>query len=840
MHRYPILVILLAVILLWGWNFGRWDLRPPAETRYVQIAKELLHSDNWLNLTNNAQPYPDKPPLVFWIIASLMKLNNNSLNEWIVRLPFVVSALLILLLVYFLGKKIWDTRTGLISALILMTIPAFALEVPVVKLDILFTLFISFSFYIYLHTYLSGKRGNLWQWLEFWLSLALAVLTKGPLAVVIVLGTIIITAFWESDWQTVKSFHPLPGFILALIIVLAWFIPHSLTSEFTVVKNQLFYQNIVRLINFPKHREPYWYYFQQILFGRVSPWGVFLPFALYYIWKVKIHQKHTDKNQSGAVKLLLVWCIFPLIFLSISPSKRIRYLIPIFPAIALLLGWFWSQFLPERIKILGRGWRLLALILSVVLVVIALVIVFFHGFREILELQHIQFSQTSLLLISLLCFINAGIIIYYFVREPTPLRSYIVIFASMFILLVVKFGFINPATNVKYSPARLNALIEINNDSDEPVGVYDSIRESYQIYGDYFLRKIRNADEIKEFASGGIEPRLFLIRYKHWKEKRDRFFTLFRQLQLRPVGQASLDEDLFLLFQTQPQKIVQPAIKTEPSALTFVVVGDTRSGDSPVYKIGEQILRLHQQSPIDGIIMVGDNLKPQHSFHRDVLQNFVKPFRNVIRAGIPFFACLGNHDEKYAEDEIQFPLFNMKGRRYYSQTFGNNEVEFFFLDTNTLKNDEEQLQWLKRSLNNSKAQWKIVVMHVPMYASSVSHGSSPELIKLLEPIFLEGNDVDLVLSGHNHFYERLYTIKGILYITVGGSGKLKKGKLKKTPIRAVGYNKKQAFLWFQIQGDRLILRAYSCDGEIVDKCVIKDNESPDKVTFTASPSTPKR
>lgn len=832
--RKAILIIILAMLLLWGWNFGRWDLWPPDETRYVQVAREILHSGNWFALTFNKEPYPDKPPLVFWIMASLLHLNNNIPDEWLMRLPSVFSAFLIVILVFLLGQKLWDTRTGLFSALILMTIPGFALEVPTAKLDIIFSLFILISITIFLHIHFPNYRLNFFQWLGFWVCLALAILTKGPLALVIVLGTIIIFAIIQKNWRIFTSLRPLYGLLLTLVIILAWFIPQAIVAEGGFIKNQLLHQNITRYVNFPKHRAPVWYYFQQLFLGEVAPWGLFLPLAIYGFWKQRKKIAGELPSKYAFIKFLLIWFIFPLIFLTLSPSKRLRYLLPAFPAIALLLGWLWAKYLPAKQTHLARFWRLLALIIALILLIIAMSLPLFSPVKELLILNKIYFGLQSLLAISLLFLIASGILIYFVLRPPELINSYLVIFSLIFILLFIKFGIINPAINERYSPVKLNAFIESHLTSETVVGVYGPIKEYYQVYGDYFLRKISNAEQIAEFTTGGTEPRLFFIRYGDWRKKRKQFFPLFQQLRLKPLGIETSQDYVFMFFRTKPQFSENVRMESPSSDLNFIIIGDPHGKVKPLTKIRQQVLDIHKETPIDAIILTGDNLTPKHNFARDVLEQFIFPFHSIIQRNIPFYAVLGNHDLKYSAEEINYPLFNMRGRRYYNQSFGDR-VEFFFLDTNTLRNnDSQQINWLRQALSQSKARWKIAVMHVPMFASPVAHRGSIRLAALLEPIFSENSAIDIVLSGHNHLYERLYQKNGVLYITVGGSGKLTRGSLTPSPLRAVGYNKAQSFLWLNFQEDRLLFRAYSITGELIDQGELKHKEFPERIIFTSS------
>ena len=113
----------------------------------------------------------------------------------------------------------------------------------------------------------------------------------------------------------------------------------------------------------------------------------------------------------------------------------------------------------------------------------------------------------------------------------------------------------------------------------------------------------------------------------------------------------------------------------------------------------------------------------------------------------------------------------MGEKRYY--TLAKKNVQLFALDSNYM--DRKQLAWLETELKASKAEWKLMYFHHPLFSSGDAHGSSVDLRKVLEPIFLR-YDVQAVFSGHDHFYERIKPQKGIYYFVAGSGGKLRKGR----------------------------------------------------------------
>jgi hypothetical protein len=128
---------------------------------------------------------------------------------------------------------------------------------------------------------------------------------------------------------------------------------------------------------------------------------------------------------------------------------------------------------------------------------------------------------------------------------------------------------------------------------------------------------------------------------------------------------------------------------------------------------------------------------------------------------------------------MNYPLFNMGGRRAYSFAPAGGLVEFFTIDTTSLLLGAhlEQIPWLESALAASRARWKIVFFHHPPYSPGRRHGNNEHLLARLVPVFKRGG-ARVVLSGHEHFFAKLRPVDGIDYIISGSGGKLHNGGLR--------------------------------------------------------------
>ena len=277
-------------------------------------------------------------------------------------------------------------------------------------------------------------------------------------------------------------------------------------------------------------------------------------------------------------------------------------------------------------------------------------------------------------------------------------------------------------------------------------------------------------------------------------------------------GSALLLLTTFTVQQPAPSAPVT-ALPNKAGSLKFAVLGDFGTGDRTQMELAQQMAAVHNRFKYELVVLVGDNIygseRPQ-----DFKRKFEDPYKPLLDAGVKFYAALGNHD---AREQRYYKLFNMDGRLYYSFS-PKPDVRFFVLESTYPV--PEQIAWLEKELQTSGSDWKIPVFHHPLYSSGERHGSDVKLRDVLEPLFLKYN-VSLVLTGHDHFYERVKPQKGIAYFVVGSGGRLREGNIDRTTgLTASGLDTDLAFLAAEITGDEMYFNAVSRQGTIVDSGVL--------------------
>jgi hypothetical protein len=261
-------------------------------------------------------------------------------------------------------------------------------------------------------------------------------------------------------------------------------------------------------------------------------------------------------------------------------------------------------------------------------------------------------------------------------------------------------------------------------------------------------------------------------------------------------------------------------------SLRFAVMGDSGRGDRAQYDTANEMARWREQFDFEFVLMLGDNIYATGT-PENYAARFERPYKALLDAGVTFYATLGNHDPP---GQWNYPLFHMDGNRYYSFTkrdgplpIAADQVQFFALDTVTL--DNEQLAWLQRELGRSKAEWKICFYHHPLYTSGRYRTAAFRLRTRLEPIFLQYG-VDVGLSGHEHFYERIVMRGGVQYFTSGAGGALRPHDISPSAWTAAGFDTDNHFMLMEISGDTLYFQAVSRTGQTIDSGALKRGVDP--------------
>ena len=259
----------------------------------------------------------------------------------------------------------------------------------------------------------------------------------------------------------------------------------------------------------------------------------------------------------------------------------------------------------------------------------------------------------------------------------------------------------------------------------------------------------------------------------------------------------------------------------EGGRFRFAVVGDTGSGNANQHAVARQMASWKP----DFVVVTGDVVY-ERGEEANYQSRFFKPYAPMLPSTV-FYPSLGNHDygQGHATPYKLFfdPPGAVPGEQWY--TFRYGQAQFFGLDSNLpFHPGSEQYAWLKRQLEASASPWKFAFFHHPPYSSG-AHGSSHTLRKAWGPLF-EQHDVQLVLTGHDHHYERITPREDFVkdgtpttYLVTGGGGAwLRKYKPQAfTAKGALAYH----FVGITVEGDTLTAEAIAKDGSVIDRFTIR-------------------
>jgi len=327
----PALLMLIPVLIatvLYSYKITSTDLWTPDEPRYALVAREMIESGDFINPQINGEPYAEKPPLFFWAVAAGAKL-FGSVDSFTTRLPSIISAFgTIILLVVFLDRYL-GRRTAVIAGCILATSPLFFWHARSGHIDLLLTFLLTASLTSFYRWHKSRDSRHL---AVFYGGIALAMLAKGPVALLLPLLVVIMFLLLQKQAGELKRMLPHIALPIALAPLVVWYLlakqDTSGLEAGSVVSRQVF----MRLFGGGGHSVSVWYwpfYHLLSLAWGMAPWSLLLPFAVAWAWKMRENEPLT---------FMFCWSAAIFGFFTLIASKRELYLLPMYPAAAALAG----------------------------------------------------------------------------------------------------------------------------------------------------------------------------------------------------------------------------------------------------------------------------------------------------------------------------------------------------------------------------------------------------------------------------------------------------------------------------------------------------------------------
>jgi len=328
LSRPALFALFLAFTLVWAGGLGFRKLIGPDEGRYAEIAREMAVTGDWVTPRLNAIKYFEKPPLQYWATAVAFKAFGET--EWTARLWAGLTGFLCVLLCYFTGRRLYGRDAGLLAAAVAASCPLLLFIGHLNTLDMGLAFFLQLAVSGFLFAQQKAEQEHSWMLLT-WAALALAVLSKGLVALLLPGLSLVVYSLLTRDFSAWRRLHMITGIPLFLLIAAPWFIAVSRANpEFAHFF--FIHEHVERFLNKSHGRyQPAWYFLPIFIIGSL-PWTLAMIQAMAAAWR----RNGAQPFQSS--RFLLVWALAAFLFFSVSDSKLPSYILPIFPALALLTG----------------------------------------------------------------------------------------------------------------------------------------------------------------------------------------------------------------------------------------------------------------------------------------------------------------------------------------------------------------------------------------------------------------------------------------------------------------------------------------------------------------------
>lgn len=359
------IVIVISIAVLMSFPYlGTLPLFDPDEPVYAETAREMLQFNDFISPRIYGDFWYDKPPMYYWLVAGAFKIFGYG--EFAARFPSAFLAVAGCFLLYLSGRKIFNERVGLLASLVLSSSLEYFYLSKAAVTDITLTFFLSGALLAFM------KR----NYYIFYACAALAVVTKGPVGLFFCGVIVAIYLLYTSNFSQLKQMKLVSGGALFLAIAAPWYLAMYYYHGMDFLETFLGFHNITRFLQ-PEHESgSIWYYYIPVLILGFFPWTAFLAQA----FLKGLRARGQDRHHSI---FLVIWASTIFLFFSISQTKLVSYILPMYPPLALLIGCYidkaWSE---KKFSVLK--------ISAIVLIVLATILaagLFYAGNRVTPELM---------------------------------------------------------------------------------------------------------------------------------------------------------------------------------------------------------------------------------------------------------------------------------------------------------------------------------------------------------------------------------------------------------------------------------------------------------------------
>lgn len=445
---------LVAVVaaFLFFFNLGSIPLLDPDEPVYAETPKEMLAFADLVSPRIYGEYWYDKPPLYYWLVAGAFQV--FGVNEFSARFPSAFLGLLTVMYVYWSAKRHFGSRAAVASALILATSIEFFYLTKAAVTDIT----LNFCLTVALLSFLE-KRYSL-----FYIFAGLATLAKGPVGILFPGAILFFYFLLTRQWRQIKEMKVLHGIMLYAATALPWYIMMYGIHGSPFVETFIGFHNITRFTS-PEHAGVTWYYFIPVLILGFFPWTAVM---VQSVW-ASMTKRGNDRN---ALLFLNIWTWFIFLFFTVSRTKLVSYILPMFVPLAMITGWYVASLMEKRIRL--RSWPVL-LVLLALLFSAAIV----YGSTQMPELTDGAYAVSGVFLVM------AAAAAYFLWNRRVKAALWIQV-TGMTAFVVILMTMLLPAVVPVFTAKEIAVDVKTHYDGKSPLYVVKFLRPGLAFYTDLY------------------------------------------------------------------------------------------------------------------------------------------------------------------------------------------------------------------------------------------------------------------------------------------------------------------------------------------------------------------
>ena len=514
-------LLLTLCFFLFFWELGNIPFYERGEPREGLVVWEMYKTGNWILPIINGDYIPFKPPFFHWA-GVLISAVIGEVNELTIRLPSALFATLGVLLVYITGTRLWNEKTGRFAAVVLATTPGWWRAATMAQVDMTLAFVITAALLLFYFMYREGRCTQVYS-MAVGSLLACATLAKGPVGLVVPLLTICIFLWLRRDFTFLKRVHPVSAAVVFVLVACSWYALAMRQGGSAFLIRQIFEESLGTAAGDYGRHQPL-YYFLPIFFLNQAPWSFFSPALAFFLYR---RRRELFKDH---LMFPLVWWVSVFLFFSLALGKRAVYILPLYPAFALILGAWWKGLDRENTTDTWLASAVGYTLAATSLVAVGRIMFFLVGSNGA-QVQHLFplvtnpitlddlqsfFSPSLPLWMGLSVFGAASLLIFLSLPrkkwDGTFVGVTIMATAAMLLMKTTYYPAIASKRTLKPFAIRLRENI----DPQTPLLFYDSLD-----YGTIFYSRRHIADYVQKIS--GLRPPVFLLMWERdWERLRKR------------------------------------------------------------------------------------------------------------------------------------------------------------------------------------------------------------------------------------------------------------------------------------------------------------------------------